>query len=162
MESKNKFKYSEFNNNPNLSLLLREIKQKLVDIIGDLFSNKESVLYKAHYKVESHSFILLINQYLHSQVNKIAIPNKNANIDFVLITYLILILEITKDRLIFKDLIRFVIIMREYLNICGWEYKAYLHDFGLVNKFYPIGDYTSLNNAEEIPELFNDFFNCFL
>jgi len=87
-----------------------------------------------------------------------------AQIDTILSIYMLLMIEIIGEDQLSSEVIKLVILMREYFNITGWDYRKHLEGFGLLETVEgeELMDYTQMNTPEEIPELINDFIESFL
>ena len=94
---------------------------------------------------------------------KIPKPDEDGEyVDNILVVYLILILEVTREKFYAQLIVKFVFLFREYLNNFGWEYKRYLHEYGLNDNLKIDGEFCQKNNCEEVPELVNDFISIFM
>jgi hypothetical protein len=66
------------------------------------------------------------------------------------------------DKKLYHLALTFSILIREYLNIVGWDYKKKYVKFGINIQFDYTGEFTQKNNCEDIPDLINDFVSCFI
>ena len=136
----------------------------MTSVLKDLYLKTNSQLYRENFIIENYPLIKQINSMKLIKSNHIPIPKKeeNCNIDKILNIYLLLLVEVSVDPTFIENVIKFIVLLREHLNLCGWEHKKYLFDYGMCEAFHPIGDFCEKNNAEEVPELLNDFIEVFL
>lgn len=99
-------------------------------------------------------------------MDKVTIPNPREKaktiIDNILVIYLILLVEVTRDKFYMEVIVKFGFLFREYLNMTGWDYYLYLNEYGLCDNLNIEGEFCAKMNCEEIPELVNDFVLYFL
>ena len=79
--------------------------------------------------------------------------------DEVFASYLKEVSEYTNQSYFNKVVLPFVVVLREFLNLVGPEYKKMLLDFKVINSVELQTEYCSFYSPEDIPELSNDFFN---
>ncbi len=158
------FKYTEFNENTNLHKLCNNIIDIMRNVLEDLYSNTKSQLYIEGFIIENYPLISLLISAKNNKTKHISIPKRQENysIDRILTIYLLLLIEVSVDSTFIKNVIKFVVLLREHLNLCGWEHKKYLFDYGMSEAFVPVGDFCDKNNTEEVPELLNDFIEVFI
>jgi hypothetical protein len=134
------------------------------NVLEDLYSNTNSLLFNQGFIVKNYPLIILLNSTKNNKTKQISIPSKQENysIDRILTIYLLLLIEVSVDSTFIKNVIKFVVLLREHLNLCGWEHKKYLFDYGMSEAFIPMGDFSDKNNTEEVPELLNDFIEVFI
>jgi len=159
-----KFKYSAFNESTNLQKLSTNVMNVMSIVLKDYYLNPQSPLFNINFKIDNYALFFYLNKYKTNNLKKVFIPNRteNASIDLTLITYLLLLIEVSIDTNFIKNVIKFIVLLREYLNLCGWDHKQYLLEYGMSDPFIVIGEFCSRNTAEEIPELLNDFIEVFL
>ena len=162
--NRKKFRYSAFNENSNLIKISKIILNFLTEVLNDFYLNLKSPLFRKNFKIENYPLICYITKYNDNSLTKVIIPNKDehSSIDFILITYLLLLVEVSNDLIFIKNVVKFIVLLREYLNICGWEHKKYLFEFRITEDFIASGEFCMTNSIEEIPELFNDFIGVFI
>jgi hypothetical protein len=165
-ECQNKFKYSAFDNNTNINGIAIGLKEKYIEICEAYYSDESSMFYNPRYNLTNDPFISLLDVYINNNLGQISIPNKNNKklifIDNILLVYSILLLEVTRDCFFLDRLVKFIFLLRNYLNLVGWEHNKYLHSYGLLNEFTKTGEYCSKNTTEQIPELINNFVAVFV
>jgi hypothetical protein len=128
------------------------------------YNDEKCILFKKGYNVEEHKGL----QHLKRMKLKLLVDIMNCKrtispcIDDVLTTYMVCFLKITKDENLLEIVVTLCILLREYLNNVGWDYKKKFFDFGVDIGYSYIGAYCSFNSAENIPDLINDFISVFL
>lgn len=159
-----KFKYSAFNESTNLQRLSSNIINIMSIVLRDFYHNPASPLFNLGFVIEQYGLFYFLHRYRTSTTKKVFIPKKNekSSVDLILITYLLLIVEVSIDTNFIKNVVKFIVLLREHLNLCGWEHKRYLFEYGMTEPFIPIGEFTAQNTSEEIPELLNDYVEVFL
>lgn len=152
--------------NSNIKAITDLIIEEFVRIAKEVKFDPHSVFFRPQEKIEEDTFLKLLKFYNTSNFDKVNIPKPNEKaksmIDNVLAVYLILIIEVTRDKFFLELIVKFVFLFREYLNMTGWDYLAHLHSYGLYDDLRIEGEFCSKVNCEEIPELVNDFVVNFL
>jgi hypothetical protein len=167
-----KFRYNAMDNTNNVEATIEGIFDIYKVLCQEYFMNPESVFHKPNFVPENDKFLKQLQKYKIQGIekdkeDKIIIPKpedklNKIKIDNVLIVYLILLIEVTREK-VFSDLIvKFAFLFREYLNLAGWEYKKLLSEYNLSTSVNIRDDYTNCNSCEEIPELVNDFISVFM
>lgn len=158
------FKYTEFNENSNIYKLCINVMDIMRNVLEDLYLNSKSQLFNKGFIIDNYPLIYHLNSTKNIKSKHISIPSKHENysIDKILTIYLLLLIEVSVDSTFINGVIKFVVLLREHINLCGWEHKRYLFDYGMSEPFVPIGDFCDKNNTEEVPELLNDFIEVFI
>ncbi len=162
----NKLKYNimETRNNVKASadIIIRYYKK----YFEYFYMDSNSILFKKNFNPIQDSFLKLLEIYKISGLEKICIPAHNEKeklfVDNILIIYLILLVEITRETIFTQLVVKFIFLFREYLNLLGWDHFKYLEDFGMMNEFMIKGEFCSTCTCEELPEMVNDFVAVFL
>jgi len=158
-----KFRYSAFNENINFQKLSTHILTIMNEILEEFYLNPKSVIYNEKFSMDSYGLIKHVQNFRNCKNNKVLIPkHKSSSVDLVLVTYLFLIVAVSVDEVFITNVIKFIVLLREYLNMSGWEHKKYLQSYGILNNYVITGEYSTTNSADEIPELFDDFVEIFL
>jgi len=134
----------------------------MYEVLGEVYYNPTSILFKSYFNAADYSLVSLLIQYMDSGLIKVIIPDKDEKVDLVLITYLLLMVEVSTDRGFVKNVIKFVVLLREYLNVSGWDHQKYLMEYGVIKSVSPHMEFCTMCSTEEIPELLNDFLEVFL
>jgi hypothetical protein len=159
-----KFKYNAFEANSNIQGNVKEIIHSFQSVCLQFYFDEKSTFFNPVYQIQNDKFLYFLNMILNSKIQKIEIPKPEDNpcIYQVLSVYLILLMEVTREKFFTDLLVKFVFLLREYLNIVGWDHKKFLSDFGLMKKFQVNDEFCSVNGCEEIPELVNNFIGVFI
>lgn len=160
-----RFKYGAFEMNQNIKGITADIHDTYNSLCKAYFLDENSVFYKPSFSPSTDSFSVILKGYLDANLCQVKIPKPNDSrnsIDNILSIYLILFLEVTKDRFFLDLLVKFVFLFRNYLNLSGWDHNKFLHEYGLLDKFEKRGEYCANNNCEQVPELINDFVSTFI
>lgn len=130
------------------------------------YLDPSSIFFKQNFKPTQDSFLKLLETYKFSGLEKISIPanyeKEKLFVDNILIIYLILLVEITRETIFTQIVVKFIFLFREYLNLLGWDHFKYLEDFGMINEFSAKGEFCTTCSCEELPEMVNDFVAVFL
>lgn len=148
----------------NIRATLKIILNIYMDLSKKYFEGSDSILHK-EYNFEEDNFIKIIKFHYDRAAEKTKIPKSEEAGDFidnVLIVYLILIIEVTREKYYSELIVKFVFLFREYLNIFGWDFKKSLFEYGLNDNYKLNGEFCHTNNCEDVPELVNDFISVFL
>jgi len=148
----------------NVRATLKIILNIYMDLSKKYFEGADAILHK-EYSFDEDNFIKIIKFYYDRAAEKTKIPKSEESGDFidnVLIIYLILIIEVTREKYYSELIVKFVFLFREYLNIFGWDFKKSLFEYGLNDNYKLNGEYCQKNNCEDVPELVNDFISVFL
>ena len=143
---------------------LKIIVNTYMDLCKKYYHQSDSILYKEH-NFDEDNFIKITKFYYDRAEEKTKIPKSDEAGDFVdnvLMVYLILIIEVTREKYYSELIVKFVFLFREYLNIFGWDYKKSLFEYGLNDNYKRDGEFCQKNNCEDVPELVNDFISVFL
>ncbi len=152
--------------NTNIKKISTELITSFTKICREVYYDPKSIFYNPKYNLDNDYFIKILRYYHISDLDKINIPKpddeKNNKIYNVLAVYLILLIEVTREKFFLELLVKFVFLLREYLNIRGWDHFSYLKEFGLIKNLNIKGEFCVNNTCEEIPELINEFVSVFL
>lgn len=168
---KNKELFSSIQNNSrkskykDFSKLLSLVIQKYENCLHDLFMNNLSVLFKENFNVNNFEGNKILKTIQTKGIKTFQIlQNKKVKIciDDVLIIYLLNFSKLQQEETFTETVIKFVILLREYLNLVGWDYIQKFSDFGVNMDFNKKGSFTLHNGCHEIPDLINDFLSVFL
>lgn len=160
-----KFKYSALENlNCDFYELINFLIKKFIKCLEELFSNPNSVLYNNDFTLDSHEGLLILKCMQLKNSDKINFndPNVKPCIDDILIVYVLNFCKVAREDNVLEWVIKFVLLIREYLNIVGWDYKRLFNDFKVKVDFNRKGSYTMHNDAQEIPDLINEFISVFI
>jgi hypothetical protein len=161
-----KFKYSAFDSSINVKALSEDLIASFYKLCREQKNNPNSIFYNPDYSLDDDYFIKVLKYYCESGLHKVQIPTQQESgqnsIYHFLAIYLILLLEITKDKFFCELLVKFAFMLREYLNLIGWDHKKKLMNYGIISHFTPTGEYCSKNSCEDLPELMDDFVCVFL
>lgn len=154
-----KFKYSAiYKKSLNHQVLFDYIIERYTQTIIKYFTDSRNILYQKNFDINQQYGLQMLKSKTFLDIKL----NKNTFIDHALNIYLYNFIIVSSDNHLKEIVIRFVILLREYLNIAGWDYKKKYFDHGIKIIFNPIGSYTLHNTCEEIPDLINDFISVFV
>ncbi len=159
-----KFRYNALETTNDVRGIIGTIISIYRNLSEKYFLSNDSFLQKI-YDVEDDKLISLLKYYQEHRMERPKIPKfeeEGDYIDNILAVYLILILEVTREKFYAELIVKFVFLFREYINVFGWEHKKFLHEYGLNDNLVIEGEYCQQNNCEEVPELVNDFIASFL
>ncbi len=159
-----KFRYNALETTNDVRGIISNILTIYQDLCEKYFTSPGSILEKNYY-LEEDKFVSLLKYYQEHGMEKPKIPKFEEVGDYInniLAVYLILILEVTREKYYAQLIVKFVFLFREYINVFGWEHKKFLHEFGLNDNLVIEGEFCQKNNCEEVPELVNDFIGVFL
>jgi hypothetical protein len=129
------------------------------------YNNTGSIFFKPGRKSDD-PFVELLDVYINNNLSQISTPNRHNKklifIDNILLVYSVLLLEVTRDCFFLDKLVRFIFLLRNFLNLVGWEYNKYLFSYGLLDDYEEKGEYCSKNTTDQIPELINNFVSVFV
>jgi hypothetical protein len=102
--------------------------------------------------------------YKYGNLKKVEVPKdvRLHFIDNILLIYVILLLQVTRENVYLKLLIKFVFLIRNYINMVGWDHNKYLYGYGLIEDRRNKGQYCCKNTCDQIPELINNFISSFI
>jgi hypothetical protein len=134
------------------------------NILNELYNNKNCILFKKSYDSKSHKGYQILKSIRERNPNRLDIPKAELKpcIDEILIIYLIYFSKVARDSKMIEMVTKFVILLREHINIIGWDYKKKFVEFGVKVDFNYKGAYTSYNDCHEIPDFVNDFISVFI
>jgi hypothetical protein len=158
------FSYSSFGNSVDLSEICTYLSDEMKSEVSKLYNDPSSVLYLQNFEVEYYPLLFHLDFLKKSDLEfKIPKKHENQSIDRMLCLYLLLLTEVTRENFFTSLAIKMIILLRQYLNIVGWENLKSYHDFQVhTHRFVQFGEYTANNTLEEIPGLINDFVSIFI
>lgn len=160
-----KFKYSALEMGTcNFKDMLSKIIDQYGSILRNFYTNTNCILFQQNFNESEHVGIQILKKMQERKVEKILVPHPDTHpcIDEILIIYLVYFVKITQDQLFIDMVIKFVILLREYINVVGWDYKKKFRDFGIKMRYKCQGPYTLYNGCEEIPDYINNFVSIFM
>lgn len=160
-----KFKYSALeNSNYDFSELLDYIIINYTKCLVEFFQDPNSVLFNKDFVTLSHEGLKILKSIKSKALQKIVIPDLKLKpcIDDILIVYLVNFAKVTREENLVALVIRFSILLREYLNVVGWDYKKLFSEFNVKVDFNMKGSFTMHNESQEIPDLINEFISVFI
>lgn len=158
------FSYSSFAKSTELKKIIDPLSDEMKKVLKSFYLDPSCILFNKNFKVESYP-ILLHLEYFKNLNTELKIPksNENISIDRMLSLYLLLLCEVTRENFFSSLSIKMVLLLRQYLNIVGWDNLKSYHDLNVyTHDFKEVGEYTENNNPEEIPGLINDFVAIFI
>jgi hypothetical protein len=158
----------------NIEYLAQLYYNRLISYFGD----KDCILYKVDSLITTttaaHGGYRALNNLTESRVKAVLSDKNNCNIDDVLSMYILSVSRcdehsgdnnnnIENDYVNLELVISYCIILREYLNLTGWDlYKKY-NDYGVViGRLKFNNEFTGVSNCHNIPDLINDFVSVFV
>jgi len=160
-----KFKYSALeNDNWNFSDLLENIIKSYKRALRRIFLNPNCILFSPKFQEDTHIGIQMLKNIKNSKTTKLLVPDPSTNpcIDEILIIYLIYFVKVTQDQILIDLVVNYAILLREHINIVGWDYKRRFKDYGIKMTFNYQGPYSMYNTCEEVPDFVNDFISVFI
>jgi hypothetical protein len=165
-----KYKYSAVENiKEGLNFTISSIKAIYLEMLKDIYGNPQSIFFRENFDLSTHEGYKILKNFEETNeamsLQSILEGNflKKQKIDDVLTLYLINFFKVTGPlRDLNKLVIKFVILLREYLNIAGWDYKKTFIKYEVAMPFSQNGSYTQCNDCEDIPDLINDFVEVFI
>jgi hypothetical protein len=127
-----------------------------------LFKNKNCILFNNDFKLENHEGVRILNKMIRKEQRKNISQEKVGSIDEALILYVLNFAKVTQNVKFIDMVIKFTILLREHINIVGWDYLRKFKDNGIKIKFEYKGPYTTLNDCENVPDFVNDFISVFI
>lgn len=106
----------------------------MLSTLDKIYCSENSPFYcSGAFHAPEHIFILYLRKYKLLFAEKIEIPSKHLNlsIDEILIVYFILFAKVTNEDKLIELAAAFIVYLREYLNIHGFDYYAYFMKFEL-------------------------------
>ncbi len=158
-----KFKYSEIENSKkDLKAHIIRIVETYKSHVTRLYENKNSILFQHDFNLDHHEGVKILEKILKLNDFRLEVPTKEMSIDKILILYLLYFVRVVDDPQLVEIVTSFVILMREHLNIVGWDYKKKYYEFGIPTDYTTDCDFTQKNCCEDIPEFVNEFNSVFL
>ena len=163
----------------NLFTTLTSIKAVYAEAFDAIYLCKNSMLFREGSALKDHEGFKMLLKYESSvkenlssfRVVESCLPcislrkdNRGGpNIDDVLISYMINFFKVIGQlRDINVLVVKFVILLREYLNVAGWDYKKTFIKYEVSMPIAINGSYTQCNDCEDIPDLINDYVSVFI
>jgi hypothetical protein len=158
-----KFKYSEIENSTkDLQAHIMKIVEIYKSQVKRIFKNENSILYDNYFNVDDHEGVKILEKLKNLNEFQLEIPRKDMSIDKILILYLLYFARVAEDRQHVEAVTIFVILIREHLNVVGWDFKKKFHDFGIPSDYTFDSEFTQKNFSDVIPEFVNEFNSVFL
>lgn len=160
-----KFNYSAIEDTVNnytetIKYIIIQYKKKF----DALIKNEKSSVYNPEANLNKNYIYNFLLKVLETNPTSIETPKHTTQpcIDHILVVYLIHFCKVTNVDLLIDLAITFVILLREYLNVVGWDYRAKFFMNGVKVTYNRIGEYTSYCSSEDIPDHINDFLSVFI
>jgi hypothetical protein len=157
-------KYSDFESFENFRESVMIILDYFTNIMNALYSNETCLLYHKDFRSEEHNLYITLSHLTKEKILEIMTQGRKTQpkIDEVFVTYIMTFNNVTNDTALVSNVIKFFILLREYLNNVGWGYKKMFWEFGINIGHGVTGSYCVINDCEYIPDLINDFISVFL
>jgi len=122
------------------------------------------MFFKPNFNFKDYPLFKYFNEYKNNKKQIIVPkPSENPSIDNLICIYYIFFVEVSREKLLCLLAIKMIILLREYLNLVGWDNIKLYYDYRIyTTRFICDGDYTNSSYTEEIPDLMNDFMNSFM
>jgi len=133
--------------------------------LKDIYLVKSNnIFYKPNFNLKDYPLFKYFNEFKNNKKHiTIPKPNENPSIDSLFVIYYIFFVEVSREKLLCSLAIKMLILLREYLNLVGWDNIKLYYDYKIyTTRFIYEGDYTNSSYTEEIPDLMNDFMNSFI
>lgn len=161
-----KFKYNAFENNSNIYGIATELIESFTKLCEEMYSGKISIFNNENVNIKNDNLIKALSFYQQANLCKVKIPSpedkEECTVYKIIAVYLILLIEVTKEKMFVDIVMKFVFYFREYLNLTGWDYYNYLAEYGIAKYHFNSGEFCEYASCEEIPEMVNDFTTMFL
>lgn len=158
-----KFKYSAIENDNYDSTNLFEIVFNIFkQLLTNLFTNEKCLLFKSNFNFESYGGVIQLKQMKHKIHKKGLIPQKDSSIDEAFIIYIINFAKVTQNTNLIEAIIKFIVLLRENINIVGPEHKERVISFGINLNSDNRQPYSKYNTCQDLPEFVNDFISVFV
>jgi hypothetical protein len=157
-------RYSDYESSNNFQQSVNYIIEIYLNKMINMYRNAECILYSEDYNVRENKLYLLLNSITQTRIDDIMNLERSFSpiIDEVLVTYMITFFKITKHDKLTKLIVKFCILLREYLNISGWNFKKNFINFNIPMAYDRNGSFCQMNDCEYIPDLINDFVSVFM
>ena len=156
-------KYSDYETFDNFHETIKKIITNWELIMKGLYLNKECILYNENYNILKNKFGILMRNISKCKVTQILKAEKEKPlIDEVLLVYMITFHNITNNIDLLNVIIKFCILLREYLNSFGWDAFKTCEEYGVYTGYDTNQHFTNSMDCEYIPDLLNDFVSVFL
>jgi hypothetical protein len=157
-------RYSDYESLHNFQESVEIISEIYINNMTELYLNPDCLLYSHGYNIKETKLNKLLNSMNEERITDIMNLERSFTpiIDEILVTYMITFCKITKHEYLIKQIVKFCILLREYLNTTGWDFKKFFKDFGVPIDFKDNGSYCQNNDCEYIPDLINDFVSVFM
>ena len=163
-EKTGKFKYNNILKQIDIESVSKEIINSYSQLISDI--KVDSPFFDLNYSFDEDKFLSHLQTFFINKNNTILIPTphdkKSSTIDNLLAIYSILLVDVTHDKYFVHLITKFIFLIRKYLNLVGWDYMKYLHEYGLISEYKINDKYTVECDSEQIPDLVNDFILGFI
>jgi len=157
-------KYSDYESLKNFAESVNYIIDVLNIKMTSLYSNPDCILYNDNYSINNNKLYQMFMKITESRIHEIMNLERSFEpvIDEVLVTYMLTFIKITKNENLLDMIVKFCILLREYLNNFGWSFKRLFNDFNVDVKFDKSGSFCQINDCQYIPDLINDFLSVFI
>ncbi len=157
-------RYSDYESSNNFQKSINFIIDIYHNKMTDMYLNPECILYRDGYSVQENKLYLLLNIITQKRIDDIINLERSFSpiIDEVLVTYMITFFKITKHENLTKHIVKFCILLREYLNMTGWDFKKNFINFNIPMAYDKKRSFCQMIDCEYIPDLINDFMSVFM
>jgi hypothetical protein len=152
------------NDNWNFSEMLEKLIRNYKATLRRVFRDPNCILYKQNFNEDSHVGVRMLTKVQEARTSRLLVPDPASLpcIDEILVIYLIYFVKVTQDQCLIDMVVNFVILLREHINLVGWDYKRRFRELGIKVGFNYQGPYTLFNTCEEVPDFVNDFVSVFV
>ncbi len=174
-----KYRYSALESFDNLLTTLSSIKAVYAEAFQEVYMCRESLLFREGFSLKDHEgFNSLLNYEAKVKDSVVScgkfekiLPCSSARkdddpapkIDDVFISYMINFFKVMGELTALNLLVvKFLILLGEYLNIAGWDYKKNFIKYEVSLPIAENASYTQCNDCEDIPDLINNFVSVFI
>ena len=157
-------KYSDFESFENFHESVRIILDNFKNMMTALYGNETCLLYQKDFKPEEHNLYITLRNLTKERIKEIMTLTRTSQprIDEVIVTYIMTFNNVTNDTALISYVIKFFILLREYLNNLGWDYKQMFYENGIDIGHEVTGPYCVVNDCEYIPDLIHNFISVFV
>jgi hypothetical protein len=156
-------KFSDYDTFTNFHKLIKVISENWEILINGLYLNSQCILYNDKYNIPTNTFSILMKNIHQNKVFEILkAQSTKPTIDQVLLVYLITFHNITNSLDLLRIIIKFCILLREYLNNFGWDDFRSYEEYGIDMGFDTTQLYTNCMDCKYIPDQLNNFLSVFM
>jgi hypothetical protein len=125
-----------------------------------IFCDPSSFLYIPNFNINENPGISKLETLLETYNINIITPT--ICIEDAIISYVVSLGLLLKSKEILKDVVKFCILLRSYLNTVGWDYIRQFVKFCINIPYDYTGSFVEKNNCFYVPELIDDFVSTFM